>query len=186
MLPTKLKIRYYGDPVLRRKSKLVKDIGPSERMLAQAMVATMHHYKGIGLAAPQVGINQRIIVIDVGDGPFAVINPYIVKKTGSASVEEGCLSLPEVTVKVKRPLKIWVSFLNERGERVEKVLENLLARVFLHETDHLNGKLIIDYASLAQHIKMKDQLKFIRQLAKEGKEYVYPPQPERERHDSAH
>ncbi len=180
MLATKLKIRYYGDVVLRKKSTLIKDVGPAERMLAHSMLLTMHHYKGIGLAAPQVGINQRMIVIDIGEGPVVVINPYIVKKSGSSVMEEGCLSLPEITVKVKRPLKIWVSFLDEHGRRVEKVLQDLMARVFLHETDHLNGKLIIDFASLPTRIKIKNQLKQIRQMAKEGKEYI-PPEPSEER-----
>ena len=180
MIATKLKIRYYGDPVLRKKSTLIKDVGPSERMLAQSMLLTMHHYKGIGLAAPQVGINHRMLVIDIGEGPIVVINPYIVKRSGSNVLEEGCLSLPELSVKVKRPLKIWVSFLDEHGRRVEKVYQDLLARVFLHETDHLNGKLIIDYANIAQRIKMKNQLKSIRQMVKEGKEYIPKPDPEKQ------
>lgn len=180
MLATKLKIRYYGDAGLRKKSTLIKDVGPAERMLAHSMLLTMHHYKGIGLAAPQVGINQRMIVIDIGEGPMVVINPYIVKKSGSSVMEEGCLSLPEISIKVKRPLKIWVSFLDEHGRRVEKVLQDLMARVFLHETDHLNGKLIIDFANIPTRIKIKDQLKKIRQMAKEGKEYI-PPEPSEDR-----
>ena len=172
MIATKLKIKYYGDAHLRKKSVAIKDVGTVERILAQSMLATMRHYKGIGLAAPQVGINQRLIVIDIGEGPMVVINPYVLKKSGSAVQDEGCLSLPEIAVKVKRPLKIWVSYLDENGRRVEKVYQDLIARVFMHETDHLNGKLIIDYASLSQRIKMKDQLKKIRQMAKEGKEYI--------------
>ncbi len=180
MLATKLKVRYYGDAVLRKKATLIKDIGPAERMLAHSMLLTMHHYKGIGLAAPQVGISQRMIVIDIGEGPVVVINPYVVKRSGSNVMEEGCLSLPEISIKVKRPLKIWVSYLDEHGRKVEKVLQDLMARVFLHEMDHLNGKLIIDYASLPTRIKIKDQLKQIRQWAKEGKEYI-PPQPAEER-----
>ncbi len=158
-----LKIRLYGDSCLRRKSKSVKEIGPSERMLINAMMMTMRENKGIGLAAPQVGINEQIFVVDVGDGPFAVINPRILKQKGRETMEEGCLSLPGINVKVKRAKKILVSFLDENNQRVEKPFEGLLARVILHETDHLRGKLIIDHVSLTQKIKLRPLLKSIRQ-----------------------
>ena len=162
MTITELKIRVYGDPVLRKKSKLVKEVGPGERMLVAAMIEAMHHNKGIGLAAPQVGINEQILVADIGDGPLAIINPRILKKSGREVLEEGCLSLPGVNVEVRRAKKIFVSFINESGRKVQKTFEGLLARVILHETDHLHGKLIIDYVSFAQRIKLRPVLKAIR------------------------
>ena len=111
MITTKLKIRLYGDACLRKKSVSVKSVGPGERMLIKAMLETMYEHKGIGLAAPQVGINEQILVIDVGDGPFAVINPQIIKRSGSTKMEEGCLSIPGVVVNIKRPQKIIVQYL---------------------------------------------------------------------------
>jgi len=142
-----LKVRLYGDPCLRKKSVRVKEVGPGERMLINSMIATMHHENGIGLAAAQVGINERLFVMDIGDGPLAVINPRVISKSGSEVMEEGCLSLPEFNVSVKRSSKILVKYVDENNQTVEKNLEGLMARVFLHETDHCEGKLIIDFAS---------------------------------------
>ncbi|MBL8014255.1 MAG: peptide deformylase, partial [Candidatus Omnitrophica bacterium] len=104
-----LKIRTYGDPCLRKKSKAVKEAGPSERFLINAMFETMHAQKGVGLAAPQIGLNEQIFVVDVGDGPFAIINPQITKKSGSDVMEEGCLSIPDILIKVKRAHAIEVT-----------------------------------------------------------------------------
>jgi len=105
-----LKIRLYGDPCLRKKSKPIDEIGPGERMLIKSMFATMLEAKGVGLAAPQVGINQRLFVMDVGEGPLAIINPKITKKLGGDILEEGCLSIPEVTINIKRPQQITVKY----------------------------------------------------------------------------
>jgi len=157
-----LKVRTYGDPCLRKKSSVVEDVGPSERMLIQSMIETMHQAKGVGLAAPQVGINKRLFVIDVGEGPIAIINPSITKKASTVVLEEGCLSIPEVTVMVERPDQITIKFINEQGQMKKMICEDLLARVVQHETDHLNGKLIIDYASHSEKIGFKDQLKALK------------------------
>lgn len=154
-----LKVRIYGDPCLRKKSSPVKEVGPGERLLFAAMIETMRQAKGVGLAAPQVGINQRFFVMDVGDGPVVVINPRITKKAGLCILEEGCLSIPEVTVEIERPQKVTVCFMNEDGKLMEMTCEDLAARVVLHETDHLNGKLIVDYAKHSDKVKFKDQLK---------------------------
>jgi peptide deformylase len=164
MLRSKLKIRIYGDPCLRVKSDSVKDIGPAERMLIEAMLETMYEQKGVGLAAPQVGVNQQIFVADAGEGPMVVINPKIIKKSGSATQEEGCLSIPGVVVNVRRPQKIVVQFQDINNKTVERELTDLLARVFQHESDHLNGKLITDYARLTQKLKIKKQLKELLEL----------------------
>ena len=168
MLTTKLSIRIYGDPCLRKKSVPVKKVGPSERMLIASMIETMQGHKGIGLAAPQVGINEQIFVADIGEGPIAFINPRIKNKKGSEVMEEGCLSIPGVVVKVKRPQKITVSFLDEQDQKVEREFDGLLARVIQHETDHLKGKLIFDYASSYQKLKIKKQLRDIRKQSKKS------------------
>jgi len=159
MQPAQLKIRLYGDPVLTKKSLPVKDIGPGERILIESMLYTMYQHKGIGLAAPQVGIDQRIFVADIGDGPMAIINPKIIHKTGSQTLDEGCLSIPGVNVTIKRPKKITATFTDFNNQKHTVELENLLARVFLHETDHLDGKLILDYVSAKEKKELVQQFK---------------------------
>lgn len=156
---SKLKMRYYGDPCLRKKSVVVKKIGVSERLLIQEMIETMHEYKGVGLAAPQVGINQRIFVADIGLGPLVIVNPKVLKRAGSEYLEEGCLSIPGITVNIKRPQTIKVRYSDDNNQEVEREFSDLMARVFLHETDHLNGKLITDYASLRQRLTLKKKIK---------------------------
>lgn len=167
MIP-KLTMRYYGDPVLRKKAAPVTTVGSGERMLIKAMWAAMYEYKGVGLAAPQVGISQQIFVADSGDGdgPIAIINPKIIKKAGSAKMEEGCLSIPGIQVKVRRPAEIWVQYTDENNQKVERHLTELLARVFQHESDHLQGKMIIDYATLAQKTLFRKKLNDIKKLSK--------------------
>lgn len=154
MKPAILKVRLYGDPCLRKKSVPVEQVGPAERLLIRSMLATMHQHKGIGLAAPQVGVNQRILVADIGDGPIVVINPKILRRLGTDKLEEGCLSIPGINVEVKRAQKIYVKYLDENNQQVERVYSNLMARVILHETDHLDGKLIVDYVGLLQKKKI--------------------------------
>ncbi|HBG61477.1 MAG: peptide deformylase [Omnitrophica WOR_2 bacterium RIFOXYB2_FULL_38_16] len=148
---TKLKVRLDGDPCLRNISSPVDSVGPGERMLIRSMIATMYDQDGIGLAAPQVGINKRILVADVGDGPIAVINPCIVTTEGSCVLEEGCLSVPETTVIIKRPQKIKIKYTDEENEVIENEFDDLTARVLLHEIDHLDGKLIVDYKDLEEN-----------------------------------
>ena len=140
-------IRKYGDPVLREKSKRVEDIGPREQKIFSIMAETMYKARGIGLAAPQIGIDQQMIVADIGDKLIKLANPIIVVREGESFLEEGCLSIPGVTVGIKRAKKILVKGWNEKGKEIEMEVENLLARVILHEVDHLSGVLIIDYAS---------------------------------------
>ena len=154
----KLNVRLYGDPCLRKKSALVKEVGVSERMLIRSMLETMYSHKGIGLAAPQVGINQQIFVADVGDGPVVIVNPKIVRKSGVTNREEGCLSIPGVMANIKRPAKIWVKYIDENNQVVEQEYSDLMARVFLHETDHLLGKLIIDYLNPRAKAKLEEKL----------------------------
>jgi peptide deformylase len=165
MIP-KLTVRLYGVPILRKKAAAVTSVGVSERMLIKAMLVAMYENKGVGLAAPQVGVSQQIFVADVGDGPLAIINPKIFKKSGSAKMEEGCLSIPGIKLNVRRPSEISVQYTDENNQKVEKNLTELLARVFLHENDHLAGKLIIDYATLAQKAQMRKKLSELKKLSK--------------------
>jgi len=155
-----LKVRVFGDPCLQQKSKPVKSVGPVERMLIAAMFETMESHKGVGLAAPQVGINEQIFVVDTGKDTFAVINPKILKSSGSEEMEEGCLSIPRVQVNIKRAKIVEVEFTDENNRKVRAKLSGLAARVFQHENDHLQGKLIIDYLSSAER---KKALKFVQE-----------------------
>ena len=161
-----LKIRIYGDPCLRAKSKLVKEVGVVERMLIASMFETMKAYKGIGLAAPQVGINEQIFVVDTGKDAFAVINPRILKNTGTDITEEGCLSIPNVLVDVKRAKTIVVEFTDEYNRIVHATLSGMAAKVFQHENDHLQGKLILDYLTAAQREQVLAQMNDVVYQAK--------------------
>ncbi len=155
-----LKVRVIGDPVLREKAKAVKEVGPVERMLIAAMFETMEAHKGIGLAAPQVGISEQIFIIDTGKDAFAVINPKILKVSGSDAMEEGCLSIPNLHVTIRRAKAIEVEFTDENNQRVRAKLSGLAAKVFQHEYDHLQGKLILDYLSAAEQ---KQALKHVKE-----------------------
>ncbi|AWZ48723.1 peptide deformylase [Clostridiaceae bacterium 14S0207] len=137
-------LRINGDEVLRKKCKQVTEITPRDLQLIGDMKETMYKENGVGLAAPQVGILKRIIVIDVGEGPFAVINPEILEKGGSQIDIEGCLSVPGEQGRVERPNYVKVKGLNEEGEETIFEGEELLARAFCHEIDHLDGILFID------------------------------------------
>ncbi|WMJ82099.1 peptide deformylase [Clostridium sp. MB40-C1] len=137
-------IRTEGDEILRKKSREVKELDDRTLILINDMIETMYAADGVGLAAPQVGILKRVVVIDVGNGPIVLINPEIVKYEGSQIDFEGCLSVPGEQGKVERPFKVTVRALNEKGEEVEIEGEELLARAFCHEIDHLNGVLFID------------------------------------------
>ena len=162
MIKTKLKIRTYGDPCLRRKSQSVKKIGPAERMLINVMLnAILDKETEIGLAAPQIGINKQIFVVDLPEFPRVFVDPKIFKKEGQVSMEEGCLSFPGFSFEIKRPKRIVVEYLNEKNKKCRMECEDFFARVILHETDHLNGVLFVDRASeeeRAQHQRALDDL----------------------------
>ena len=145
-----LKISEYPDTILRKKCALIERITDSEIKLFEEMLFTMRHVAGIGLAAPQIGIAKSLIVADIGEGAVRLANPTILKAKGSGKMEEGCLSIPGVGVVIDRSDEIIVSGLNEKGKVIELKAQGLLARVLLHEIDHLKGKLIIDYAGLLE------------------------------------
>lgn len=154
-----LEIRKFGDPVLRKRSEPVDKITREIKKLIVDMVQTMEKSKGIGLAAPQVGVSKRIIVIKTGiEGQefFELINPKILKKDKDLVLgEEGCLSFPETFISVKRPKEIEVEGQDISGKKIKFVAKNVLARVLCHEIDHLNGILFFDRLSFFQKLKFK-------------------------------
>lgn len=137
-------IRKYGDDLLRKKSRKVENIDDRIVTLLDDMAETMYEADGVGLAAPQVGILKRVIVIDVGEGILKLVNPEIISTEGSYIDEEGCLSVPGEQGKVERPYKVKVKALNEKGEEIILEGEELLARALCHEIDHLEGILFVD------------------------------------------
>lgn len=139
-------IRLDGDPILRKKSREVTEVTDRIKTLLDDMVETMNHAEGVGLAAPQVGILRRVIVIDIGDGPIKIINPKIVEKHGEEVALEGCLSIPGISGDVPRPEKIKVEYMDIEGAMQVIEAEGVLARVFCHEIDHLDGILYTDKA----------------------------------------
>lgn len=153
----KLKLRFFPDPVLKKKAKKVTTFDRSVRKLAQDMLDTMYENDGVGLAAPQVGASKRLMVIDVHAGteedprrPIVFINPEIIEEEGEMVGQEGCLSFPGVFFEVKRARKITVKFQNLSGKEMKLECEdNLLCRAIQHEMDHLNGDLFVDKAASA-------------------------------------
>ena len=132
-------IRTQGDPVLTKVSRPVDEMTQRNRDLIVDMLDTMYDAMGVGLAAPQVGILKRIVVIDVGDGPIVLVNPVIVEQSGEQTGDEGCLSVPGMAGQVTRPDYVKVKALDINMEEVEYEGEGLLARAFCHEIDHLDG-----------------------------------------------
>lgn len=141
------KIRYEGDPVLRKKCKEITEMTPKIKELIGDMFDTMYEAFGVGLAAPQVGILKRLVVIDVGDeNPLVLINPKIIERDGSQTGEEGCLSLPGKVATVTRPDYVKCIALDENMQEITIEGEELLARAICHELDHLDGILYRDIA----------------------------------------
>lgn len=140
------KIREEGDEILKKKSREIEEIDDRILELLDDMVETMHKYNGVGLAAVQVGVLKRAIVIDLYDdkGPIKLINPVIVKEEGEQEVEEGCLSFPNEYAKMVRPKEVTVEALDRDGKKVIITGKDLLAQALAHEIDHLNGILFVD------------------------------------------
>jgi len=142
----KRNIRVYPDATLRKVCRPVKDITANVVTLIDDMAETMYAANGVGLAAPQVGVLKRIVVIDVGEGPVELINPVFIEKNGSQIGDEGCLSLPGESALVDRPSYAKVKALNKKGEEIIVEGNDLMARALCHEIDHLDGVLYIDKA----------------------------------------
>jgi peptide deformylase len=160
----------FGDPVLERQADPVTEFDGALKKLVEDMFESMYAAHGIGLAAPQIGIAKRLAVIDITfkedpDGKLVLANPEIIHKEGKQSQNEGCLSIPEFREPVTRARKVTVRAQDINGQWFEKSGEDLLARAFLHETDHLNGKLYISHLSALKRDLMKRK---IRKLMKAG------------------
>lgn len=153
-----LDIRKFGDPVLQKPAKPVEKIDEKILRLIPAMFNTMYNEPGIGLAAPQVGVSLRLMVVDVApEGkhhPMVLINPQIDVKKGRIASEEGCLSFPGIHVTIPRAAHIQLSAINEKGLPVRLEAEGLLSRCLQHEMDHLDGVVMIDHLSLPQRLKV--------------------------------
>lgn len=140
-----LQLRLEGDPILRKRAKEVKEITPKIQQLLDDMLETMVADHGVGLAGPQVGKLRRLITVDVGEGPYKMVNPEIVWASEEQQLDiEGCLSVPDFNGTVYRPAKMRVTYLDENGERKEVEAEGLFARCIAHEIDHLDGILFRD------------------------------------------
>ena len=139
-------LRLEGDEILYKKSKEVDVIDDRTQELIDDMIETMHKYNGVGLAAVQVGVLKRIVVIDLYDdkGPIVLINPNILKTKGEQEVEEGCLSFPNKFAKIIRPAEVVVEYTDREGKKVKLKAKELLAQAICHEYDHLEGELFVD------------------------------------------
>ena len=139
-------LRYQKDDILKKKSREVEVIDDKLQTLIDDMIETMHKYNGLGLAAVQVGVLKRVIVLDMYDdkGPIVMINPVILKTKGQQEVDEGCLSFPNQFAKVIRPAEVVAEYTDRTGKRMKIKAKELLAQAICHETDHLNGEVFID------------------------------------------
>ena len=161
----------YGNPVLEKRGEDITEFDtPELRKLVEDMFESMYAAKGVGLAAPQIGVGKRLAVIDLSTGEdpaqkLVLINPEIVKTEGSHKSEQGCLSLPTFREQVVRPLKVTVRAKDAQGKEFEQTGDELLARAFLHETDHLNGKLYISHISALKRDLIRRK---VRKLQKAG------------------
>ena len=165
-----LQLRYYGDPVLRKRADAVLEVTEAECQLAEQLLETLYATgNGIGLAATQVGILKRLIIVDIGEEddeayePLVLFNPELMSFDGEIVAEEGCLSIPDVTAEVKRPEIIVVEGIDVQNESVRIEADGLLARVLQHEIDHLNGVLFIDRISGLKRQLLKEELLRIQQ-----------------------
>jgi peptide deformylase len=162
-------IRIYPDPILRKKAQTIENIDGKVKDIADRMAKVMYANKGIGLAAPQIGFLNRILIVDIGDGCRVLINPEIVGGEGESVMEEGCLSLPTIEVPVKRMEKVFIRGRNLESKEVSLQLFGFPGRVYQHEIDHLNGILIIHHISrLKRELLIKRMIKDLKLPQKKG------------------
>ena len=168
MKKTELKLQLYGRKILRQRVKEVKEITPEVREYLEGMLKLMRKEGGIGLAANQAGIDLRLVVIETKDKIWKIINPQIRKKRGSIVFEEGCLSFPGLSLKIKRAKEVWVDFLDVDGNKVSVKAEGILAVAFQHEVDHLDGILFIDHIPYLERLKISPWLLEIKRKSAES------------------
>jgi peptide deformylase len=163
----KLEVLKFPNPLLRKKCEKVQEIDDEIVRIAHDMAETMYTKSGLGLAASQVGIPKQIIVLDIGDGLITLINPEITLTEGTCTMEEGCLCLPKISVEIERHASVQVKGIDLNGRPVSFDADELLARVFQHEIDHLGGKLIIDKLSkVKRDLKIKEYRKLNQEEGK--------------------
>lgn len=158
---SKLTVLHFPDPRLRNKALPVDAVGENIGQLSRDMLETMYAEKGIGLAATQVGVPKRVVVMDLSEGkdsPMVLVNPEIKEKSGSEEMEEGCLSVPGFFETVRRAEQVVFQYLNLEGEAMEIRADGLLAVCVQHEIDHLDGKLFIDYLSPLKQQRLRKKL----------------------------
>lgn len=165
------KIRRYPDPILTTVAEPVTDFGPRLAQIVEEMFLTMYQERGVGLAAPQVGISKRIYVVNCGDeqspeDEIALINPEVVSVEGEQWGDEGCLSFPGLLAKKRRPHKATMKAQDVNGEWFEVTGEGLLARALLHELDHLNGKIFVQDLEPAEFVKLRKDLEQMKRQYK--------------------
>ena len=170
----KYQVVIFPDERLRRPNTDVTEFNNELKEICENMFETMYAANGVGLAAPQIGKNIRVVVIDCGDDPIAMINPSIIKMSGKETGPEGCLSFPGLSENVQRATKVVAEYTDpEDGEVYEIEAEGLLARAIQHETDHLDGVVFVDRMSKARRLQIKNELEIIKQggsLAEEEEE----------------
>ena len=155
-------IRLFGDPVLKQRAAEITEIDGRLARLAEDMLTTMYDAPGLGLAAPQVGVQKRMFVYDIGDGPRTLINPVISESSGEWEYDEGCLSVPGLSFEIVRPKEIHLTGVDLDGNEVSFEADELLARLFQHELDHLDGILLLEHLDESQR---KSALKELRKRA---------------------
>ena len=161
-MKTNYKLKLYPDTILREKGLPVTDVNGSVHNLIKGMTDKMYFHKGIGLAAPQIGILQRVVIADLGEELISIVNPVIRQMTGNDYANEGCLSLPDIKVPIKRNHTIYVTGIDFDGNEVHREFSGLMARIIQHEIDHLNGVIILDYASSVERYLLSNQLDKLR------------------------
>lgn len=158
-------IRIIGDPVLKQRSGDVDEIDGRLKRVIDDMFVTMHEAAGLGLAAPQIGVQKRVFVYDVGEGPQVVVNPRIEESRDEWEFEEGCLSVPGLTWEIVRPKEVHLKGHDLDGNDVDVEADELLARLFQHELDHLDGVLLVEHLDEDQR---RDARKALRELMMSG------------------
>jgi peptide deformylase len=154
-------IRTYGDPVLKSQALAVENIDDKLVRLTAAMFEIMYDAPGIGLAAPQIGVQKQLFVYDIGDGAEVLINPVVEESSGEWVYEEGCLSIPGLYVEMIRPKEILLRGVNLEGEEVTVEADELLSRLFQHELDHLHGVLMFERMTPDQRVEALDEYRRI-------------------------
>jgi peptide deformylase len=167
-------VRVFGDPVLRKVAAEITDVDGKLVKLVDDMLDTMYAEPGIGLAAPQVGVGRRLFVYDIGEGPEAIVNPVIAESRGEWVYDEGCLSVPGLFWEITRPKEIHLTGYDLDGNEVSIEADELLARLFQHELDHLDGVMLVDHLD-------EDTRKAAMRTLRETFIDVTPEQPETKR-----